>query len=114
MLQNALAYSVDGWASLDVQIDVFKKRLRIEVRSRSRPEHLERLGQIVARMRAEPDPLKHYLELVRETAERSEGSGLGLARIRHEGEMQVEVEIRDGEVRVTAIRAIGEHTGGQT
>ena len=110
LLQNALHYSIDGWAAIRIEVNWKESQVDITSRSRSRPEQIDRLSEIVRRMEAEPDPLKHYLALMHETVKRAEGSGLGLARIRFEARMELKVDIKDNAVCVHAWGALNAPT----
>jgi hypothetical protein len=102
LLQNAIDYSTDGRAKLRLHLDVPQQRITLSVESHGSPEKLEGLLQLMQRIEQEPDPLKLYLALMKETAKKKAGSGLGLARVRFEGGMDIKIELAEGLVRVTA------------
>jgi hypothetical protein len=54
------------------------------------------------RINRAPDPMEHYVTLMRETSKRTEGSGLGLARLRAEAGMDLELELEGSQVCITA------------
>ncbi len=49
-----------------------------------------------------PDPFQFYLQLMGQSARQEEGSGLGLTRIRVEGEMQLSHSVKGEWVEITA------------
>jgi hypothetical protein len=104
LLQNGIKYSIDGWSKLELHV----KRdgsVGLAVQNRVNGEGIERLKAVVSRMEQFTDPLQHYLTVMKETAQREHGSGLGLARVRYEGRMAVNVGI-DGET--VTVRASAE------
>ncbi len=102
LLQNAIDYSTDGRAKLRLLLDASAQSITLSVSSHGNPEKVEGLRQLMQRLEQEPDPLKLYLALMKETAKKKGGSGLGLARIRFEGGMDLKIEVEEGVVRVTA------------
>jgi anti-sigma regulatory factor (Ser/Thr protein kinase) len=102
LLQNAVDYSTDGWARLRVEMDRAQRRVTLTVESHGTPEKVQQLEQLMKRFDEEPDPLKLYLALMRESSKRKGGSGLGLGRVRFEGGMNVSLEVSGGTVRVIA------------
>jgi hypothetical protein len=53
-------------------------------------------------MNATADAMAHYFTLMRENAKAGVVSRLGLARVRAEGEMEIEVDIQGPAVRIVA------------
>jgi hypothetical protein len=104
LLENAFKYSVEDGATL--QIDVAPgptaDRVTIRIRNRSAPAFIQPLKDAIERMQSHPDPLVLYLTLMRETARREEGSGLGLARLRAEAGMSLALELEGNDVCVIA------------
>lgn len=101
LMQNATTYSEDGWVRVNLSIKEATNTIQIRVENRVTPDRLPRLHEVFERMKGS-DPLNHYLELMRETVKRDEGSGLGLARIRFEGKMEVELMVEGNKVLVQA------------
>jgi len=60
------------------------------------------LGRCYAQMNAAADAMAHYFTLMRENAKAGAVSRLGLARVRAEGEMEIEVDIQGSTVKVVA------------
>src|SRR5262249_20116699 len=92
-----------------------KTRLRVEVPrdttpcivsirtwNEARPADIDVLVRTFETLRAAPNAFDHYQEQMRHTARREEGSGLGLARIRAEADMDLKGEVNDATVCVIA------------
>ena len=107
LLENTLKYSTDGHALLDVTVgDLIDGRRRVQVTARNRatPEQARDLGLRIHALAEAQDPMELYVGLMRDSAQRS-GSGLGLARIRVEGEMQLSCALEGDAVIVSAFTA---------
>src|SRR5262245_23490000 len=91
LLENALKYGLEDSATLniDVQPSDAGQQVVIQLRNRSGEEHIRPLQALLQRMNEAPDPMEHYVTLMRETSKRREGSGLGLARLRAEAGMDL-------------------------
>jgi hypothetical protein len=104
LLENALKYSAEDRAtfSLEVTPEGSKQRVVIRIRNRSSEEHIRPLQALLDSMSRYPDPMEHYIALMRETSKRKEGSGLGLARLRAEAGMDLHLELDGSDVCLTA------------
>lgn len=80
--------------------------LRLLARNRSTPEQLREVELRLQELTAAEDPVELYDRLIRETAPLDEGSGLGLARIRAEGGLNVEYAIDGDQVTIAVHAAI--------
>jgi two-component sensor histidine kinase len=92
LLDNARRHGVGGTAELFIDIDVTEEGhvANMRVRSRSTPAQLEQFRTTLAEVQGAPDAWSYYLEVAHRTAATSKDrSGLGLARIRAEGEMAI-------------------------
>jgi hypothetical protein len=100
LLENTLKYSTDGEARVDVSLQRNEGRTAVEVRvsNRCTPEQLEELQRRIDELREAADPMGLYVSMMVDCAQR-DGSGLGLVRIRVEGEMELAYAI-DGD-RIT-------------
>jgi anti-sigma regulatory factor (Ser/Thr protein kinase) len=107
LLENTLKYSTDGQALLNVtvgsEIDG-RRRVEVTARNRATPEQAQDLGRRIHDINVADDPMALYVGLMRDSAQRS-GSGLGLARIRVEGEMQLSCALEGDAVIVSAFTA---------
>jgi hypothetical protein len=102
LLENAVNYAADDETSL--RVEIAQDQLIIKTWNRSDEGRLARLCALIDEMNAnDPD---HFYQTVMERTAFAEGSGLGLARIRAEAEMQVAYQIEHGSVCVRATAAI--------
>jgi hypothetical protein len=106
LLENTLKYSMDGQAQLDVALADADGQKWIEVRAtnRAEPERVAELRRRIEALRGAEDRMELYVSVMRQTAQR-EGSGLGLARIVAEGEMDLACTVDGDEVTVKAVKA---------
>ena len=97
LLENAVKYSPSGQARIRVSVERAAEcqRVCIEVTNQASPEHLAALQTALSDMASAADPLTHYQTLLRRSAKRRDGSGLGLARIEVEGEMSLRLRIEE-------------------
>ena len=104
LLENAAKYASDGQARLEVRVTPRGEDaiVRVTVTNNSTPEHIDQLGLCYADMNASADAMAHYFTLMRENAKAGVVSRLGLARVRAEGEMEIEVEINGPAVKIVA------------
>jgi hypothetical protein len=104
LLENAAKYASDGKARLEVSI---KPRgedalVRVVVTNNATREHIDQLGACYAEMNANRDAMAHYFSLMRMNAKAGAMSRLGLARVRAEGEMDIEVDVQGETVKIVA------------
>lgn len=104
LLENAAKYASDGQARLTVEVTPRGEDaiVRVTVTNNSTPEHIDQLGVCYAEMNAARDAMAHYFALMRMNAKSGALSRLGLARVRAEGEMDIEVDIQGPVVKVIA------------
>src|SRR4249920_907478 len=104
LLENAAKYASDGKARLEVDVSPRGDDavVRVVVTNNSSREHIDNLGICYAEMNAETDAMAHYFTLMRRNARVGSVSRLGLARVRAEGEMAIEVAITGDTVKVVA------------
>jgi hypothetical protein len=104
LLENAAKYASDGKARLEVQVTPRGEDaiVRVTVTNNSTPEHIGQLGVCYQDMNAAADAMAHYFTLMRENAKAGVISRLGLARVRAEGEMEIEVQIQGAAVKIVA------------
>jgi hypothetical protein len=107
LLENAVAYAADRESA--IRIDIENDMLTVKTWNRSTPERIAGLRALVERIRDAKDAEMFYQELLVAAAHRTDGSGLGLARVRSEAEMYVDCEIDNDRV---CIRATTKIVGG--
>lgn len=104
LLENAVSYSTDGRPRLviDVQHAEGAFDVVISTENRAGATDVEVLQRRLEALAAAPDPAAHYYALMRESARRKTGSGLGLGRVRAEADMELSCQVEEGTVRVYA------------
>lgn len=108
LLENTLKYSTDGVASLDVGLDGEPGHtvVRICASNRASPEKLLELQQRIDDLKDTADPMGMYVSMLIQAASREHGSGLGLARIRVEAEMDLTYAVDGDKITITAASAV--------
>ena len=100
LLENAVAYATDGETSVRVELEA--DAVAVKTWNRAAPARLADLVERIDRLNAAPDPDAYYRQAIEETARRTDGSGLGLVRVRAEAEMAVTCEVVDDRVCIQA------------
>lgn len=104
LLENALKCTSSTTATLAISIidDADYRRLIVSTRNHSSLADLVVLQRDIEGIRRAADAFEHYQALMRESALRTDGSGLGLARVRAEAEMELDSYCANGMVTVVA------------
>lgn len=104
LLENAVRYSADGQSSIRIGVrrDGDAIHVAIDTRNKARPENREELVKLLEEMKTSPDRSSYYQALMRRSAKRTEGSGLGLGRIHAESEMDLSCQLSEDVVRLRA------------
>jgi two-component sensor histidine kinase len=104
LLENALKYSAEEGTTLQIEVEPrgTSAHVTIRIENNASAEHIRPLQEVLARMNEAPDPMAHYLTLMRETSKRPDGSGLGLARLRAEADMKLALEVDGNRVCIVA------------
>jgi hypothetical protein len=105
LMENAAKYSIGNRTVLRVSYQRVPDgggRVSLYLANETTPEHIDRLRVRVQAISAAADPFVHYQALMRQTARNVDESGLGLARIRAEGEMDLGLEVRGNTVALLA------------
>jgi hypothetical protein len=107
LLENTVKYGIDGETRLCVELDRKTGQVVIRVWNRAEAAHLAILAKMVQDLNDAPDPFQHYMDLMRSSAQRANGSGLGLARIYAEADMSLGVHVAEDMVCITARGQVG-------
>jgi hypothetical protein len=104
LLENAAKYSTNGVARMRIEVapNGTGDRVRLVLRNHGNPDAVAQVRSAFDEMRSFDDPFAWYQTLMRRTAKRRAGSGLGLARIAAEGEMKLELELTGDEICIRA------------
>jgi len=100
LLENAITY-----ASTDetgVRVEINDNELVVKTWNHTSPERLAELVSTIDEMNQSPDPDVYYQAMLHKTAYRTDGSGLGLARIRAETGMAITYEVTTDRVCIQA------------
>jgi hypothetical protein len=110
LLENALKYSLDGATVLRIQLshDRGPRTVTVETRNVTSPERQAGLLEVFEEMRRFGDPTEFYQFAMTRTRAIRHGSGLGLARIWAEAEMELSHSFVGEEARVAATLSIEE------
>ena len=107
LLENAVAYAHDDETAIRIEVD--DDVLSVRTWNRALPERLAAIRSSIDRVMAAPDADLYYQQQMMVAAKRNDGSGLGLARVRHEAEMNLSYEIDNDKA---CIRAVTKIVGG--
>jgi hypothetical protein len=109
LLENAVKYSSDGATSLSITFEPAEPSSVVSIRlaNRASVEDLAAVSAIFAEMEIFTDPFAHYQAVMAKSAKRKVGSGLGLVRVRAEGEMTMSHTIEDDRVVILAQTRVG-------
>ena len=111
LLENAVAYAVDG--ETGVRIEVVDDILKIKTWNRASPDRCEKVRETIDQMNQEKDADKYYQTMLEKTAYRTDGSGLGLARIRAEADMRISYTIETDRVCIEATTSLNRPLHGR-
>ena len=109
LLENAVKYSADPrrLVTLKLWADA-ERRIHVTVLNASSEALVAPLRELLRQLNEAPDPVANYQKMIKCSMERDSGSGLGLARIRAEGEMELSCELRGDQLSVSAQATMGE------
>ena len=106
LLENAVRYSFDGKTDVRVGLSRDDGMVTIDTRNRADPANIAAMRRAIDELSSAPDPSAYYQSLMRRNAKRTDGSGLGLARVWAESEMPVTYRVEDDHVFLRAIARI--------
>ncbi|KYF52485.1 hypothetical protein [Sorangium sp. So ce854] len=104
LAENITKYSTGPRVSLELALEEDERShiMKIRARNEASPERLREVEKRLLDLKTAADPLKHYDELITETAMVEGVSGLGLARVRAEGGLDVDYKIEGNELTIIA------------
>jgi len=106
LLENAARYSRKADIGLRVTLERAgaggESQVTLHVSNSASPAHVDRLKRSFAELDACEDPLALYVTLMRRNARDTAISGLGLARVRAEGEMTLALNVQGEVVTIVA------------
>lgn len=104
LLENGAKYAVGHRVLLRVTLDEGEggARAQIAISDETTPEHVARLRARIDEIGRAEDPFALYQTYMRRTSKLRDESGLGLARIRAEGEMNLALEVTGATVTIIA------------
>jgi len=111
LLENAAKYAKNRQARLALRLepdDGGGRHVILTMMNQTSGDHVEKLKQNFAEMNSRDDPYDYYFELMRRNAADISVSGLGLARIRAEGEMTLTFDSKGVDVIIRATAQIPE------
>ncbi|WP_437475823.1 hypothetical protein WME75_24505 [Sorangium sp. So ce1014] len=109
LAENITKYSSGSRVSLELALeeDQSSQVMKIRARNEASPERLREVERQLIALKAASDPVKHYDQLITETAMIEGISGLGLARVRAEGGLDMDYTIEGNELTIIAHAPIG-------
>jgi hypothetical protein len=114
LLENAVKYAMGPETTVRIEVDLVQEPPAVCVRTwnRTSPEHRDVLALRFKRLLAAQDVAALYQELMVEASTRTTGSGLGIARIRAEADMNLACEIEGDQVCIIARTEAPQAVGG--
>jgi hypothetical protein len=102
LVENLVKYSGSAASSLHLAIreDTDGAAVTIRTINTATPERIAELRQAIDRISSASDPVRIYDEFIRESSSRAHGSGLGLARIRADGDLRLTLSVQESEVSI--------------
>jgi hypothetical protein len=116
MLENAVHYSSDRRSELVISLHRVNEQYIVTIRTKNRAtdERLEKVRSALDEVVSAADPAALYNQLVRRAAKRTDGgSGLGLGRIRAEGDLALSYAIEGDTLVLTAKGSFPPRPGAQ-
>lgn len=102
LVENLVKYGKESSVRLDVEVERVERAsiLRLRTCNAAAPERLDEAVRILTGLRDAEDPVAFYDQLVLESAPRQGVSGLGLARIRVEGELDLDFRVDGNQLSI--------------
>lgn len=105
LLENAVRNTIDEATSIRIRVESTPNgptSVLVHTWNRARPEHIERAVALIDEAANAADPFALYQRLLRETAKRTDGSGLGLVRVRVESDFALSHRVEGDVIHVLA------------
>jgi hypothetical protein len=104
LLENLTKYAGDGPVRLEVEVQSHQDRHQVKITSTNQAstERLAELQLILEEISETREPRATYLRYMADSVAKVEGSRLGLARIRAEGEMEIQYTLHGNEITICA------------
>jgi hypothetical protein len=104
LVENASHYAADQHARVRIEVKRTNGTIHVSIRTWNLTDanHVRDVENLMTEMKASGDPFKFFLTAMRRTAQRKDGSGLGLARIRSEADMNVSYTFKKNMICVEA------------
>jgi hypothetical protein len=105
MLENATRHSIDGLATITMDVRGSREHPAVTIRTINRvsDEDRERVASALAEIAKQDDPHQFYIDLVRRSLKVESVGGVGLGRIVAEGEMDLSMSSKDDVLELTAV-----------
>ena len=115
LAENIIKYSSGPRVSLELALEERDGAcvMKICARNEASPERLREVERRLFELKTAVDPVKHYDDLIIETAMVEGVSGLGLARVRAEGGLDVDYKIEGNELTIIAHAPVGRWRGDE-
>jgi anti-sigma regulatory factor (Ser/Thr protein kinase) len=107
LLENASKYASDGETTLRIEVVAGGTGVRILLWNFAARDRIDDLAARFAEMAEAPDAAAYYQRLMERSMKMTEGSGLGLARIRAEAEMSLACRVDGERICIVADTRIG-------
>lgn len=109
LLENAIKYAQNRERLVTLQLCAESDRkVHVTVRNVSSEELVAPLRERLQALADAKDPVAHYYQLISSSMQSDTGSGLGLARIRAEGNMELSCELSGDILAVRAQSIVGD------
>jgi anti-sigma regulatory factor (Ser/Thr protein kinase) len=112
LLENAAKFTMDGLAKMRLACEPVAGGTRLSIRTVNRAIERDRdnVMHLLEELGDSPDPADHYQELMRKSARRRQGSGLGLVRVWVEAEMRLSYKVSGDTITLDAVSTLPEQS----
>jgi hypothetical protein len=113
LTENVVKYSTGSQVKLEVELldAATAPRLCVRASNEASPEQLREVDRRLSELISAADPVALYDRLIRESASQRDVSGLGLARLRAEGNFALEYAIQDRVLTISAHAGVAPRQG---